>query len=60
MNSDVRPKIYCLLLRFSVSNWSVNNAVGPNKKTQNTKSLFGKRTLNIPIEYYSLGGRQFL
>lgn len=56
----MRPRIYCLLLHFSVFDWSVNNAVEPNKKTQNTKSLLGKHMLNIPIEYYSLVGRQFL
>ena len=56
----MRPRIYCLLLHFLVFDWSVNNAVEPNKKTQNTKSLLGKRMLDIPIEYYSLVGGQFL
>ena len=53
MNSTVRPRIYCLLLRFSILGWTVNNAMGSSKKMQNVKSLLGKRTLNIQIEYYA-------
>ena len=45
MNSTVGLRIYYLLLRFSVLDWSVNNTMRPNKKTQNVKSLLGKRTL---------------
>ena len=47
MNSAIGPRIYCLLLRFSILGWSANSAVGPSKKTQNAKSLLGKRTLSV-------------
>ena len=50
MNSVVGTKIYYLLLHFSVLGWSVNNAVEPNKKMQNAKSLLGKRTLRVCLD----------